>query len=1070
MYEFYHLLRYRRSACSSFKFLMSMKVTVILLIAGLMQVNAATYSKNISSSFQNILVDVNGKVTDVKGEPLAGVTINIKGVNTYALTNGEGNYSIKVPEGKGILVFSYLGFASREIDINNRKVVNISLIETTTSLSEVVVVGYGQVARKDLTGSVGSVTMEDLKKAPVRSFDEALAGRVAGVQVSSQDGQPGSGINIVIRGANSISQSNSPLYVIDGFPIEDPDNNMINPSDIESMEVLKDASATAIYGARGANGVIIITTKGGKDGKSVISYDGYYGTQNVIQRMDLMSPYEFLKVMSERDITVAQSMYFTGGKTIEDYKDTKGLDWQDKIFRTAPMQNHNLSISGGNKTTKYSISGSIFNQDGVLINSGYDRYQGRIKIDQQVNDKFKVSANINYSSLFNYGNSPGGNYNTSLLYQAMAYRPIGSDPNVNLEELEFDEGIEDQINNPRFNPVLSANNELREKSNNSLTANGYGEYSFGNFKLRVSGGLGRDVRRNDVFNNSKTRSGSAKFPGAASNGVNGSVTYSEVNNYVNENTLTWNKKIGKHSINALGGFTMQGRSINSFGASAIKVPNEDLEGSGLDEGIPSLITSSSSNSTLASFLGRVNYNYKSTYLFTASFRADGSSKFAPGKRWSYFPSAAASWRFSNEKFMKSLYFISDAKIRASAGITGNNRVSDFAYLSSISIPITTVYPFNNQINNAGIPDELGNPNLQWENTLQIDMGLDLSLFKDRITFGADYYQKSTYDLLLYADLPPSMGYNRSFKNIGKVNNNGLELTISSVNIKKKDFSWSTSFNIAFNRNKVKQLSQNQETLLSAVTWHTNYNSSPLYIAKVGQPIGMFYGLIWDGNYQYEDFDEVGPGNYVLKATIPSNGGEDLRGTIKPGDIKYKDINGDRIVNSDDYTVIGNPTPKYFGGLSNNFSYKGFDLNVFLQWSYGNDVFNANRMVFEGKGGLYQNYFASYQNRWSPENPTNENFRVKGYGPDVYSSRVVEDGSFLRLKTAALGYNFSKKFTNRLKITNLRMYMSAQNLYTWTKYTGFDPEVSARELALTPGFDFSVYPRAKTITFGLNISL
>lgn len=1008
-------------------------------------------------------IEIKGKVTDIKGDPLAGVSIKLKGANTYTLTNVEGDYSIKVPDGKGVLVFSYIGFTTREIDINNKKVLNVSLLEAPTKLNEIVVVGYGEVSRRDLTGAVGSVSVEDLQKAPVRSFEEALAGRVAGVQVSSQDGQPGSTVDIVIRGANSISQSNSPLYVIDGFPLEDPDNNMINPSDIASIEILKDASATAIYGARGANGVVIITTKGGVDGKAIISYDGYYGTQEITQRMELMSPYEFIKALSQRSSSTANSMYFTGGKTLEDYKDAVGFDWQDKIFKTASMQNHNLSIRGGNKQTKYSLSGSIFDQEGVLINSGYKRYQTRLRLDQQVNDNFKLNANINYSGLMNYGNSPGGNYNAALLFQAMAYRPISGNPNVNLEELEFDEEIEDQINNTRFNPVLSAQNELRERINNTLLANGYGEYSFRNFKLKISGGFSKDVRKNNTFNNSKTRSGSPRFPGAATNGVNGAVLYSEISSYVNENTLTWNKKVGKHSFTALGGFTIQGRKASSFGANAIQVPNDNLGVSGLDEGVPNAITSTSTSSNLASFLGRFNYNYKSKYLLTASFRADGSSKFYTGNKWGYFPSAAASWRFSQEEFMKPLSFISDAKLRVSAGITGNNRVSDFAYMSTIDMSATTAYPFNNQPSHAAALGELRNLDLLWESTFQSDLGLDLSFLKDKITLSVDAYSKTTNDLLLYAELPTSLGYSKSFKNIGEIGNKGLEVSIYSMNLKTKNFSWSTNFNIALNRNEVKELAENQEVLLSSVTWHSQFNQLSPYMAKIGMPIGMFYGLIWEGNYQLEDFD----GN-LLKSTIPTNG--DNRQDIRPGDIKYRDITGDGVVNFDDYTIIGNPNPKHFGGLSNNFTYKGFDLNFFFQWSYGNDILNANRYIFEGRSGVIQNHFASYANRWSVDNPTNEHFRIGGSGPAAYSSKVVEDGSYLRLKTVQFGYNFNPKFIKNLKLSTARLYVSAQNLYTWTSYTGFDAEVSARASALTPGFDFSAYPRARTITFGLNITL
>lgn len=1014
-------------------------------------------------------IPITGRVTDSLGNALEAVNIRVKGTNISAQSNEDGHYHIQVPKTGDILEFRILGHTPQEYTIaTDMKVLNVRMRLQRVDIEDVVVIGYGEVSRKDLTGAVGSVSIEDLQKAPVRSFEEALAGRIAGVQVSSQDGQPGSAIDIVIRGPSSISQSNSPLYVIDGFPVEDPENNAINPSDIESIDVLKDASATAIYGARGANGVIVITTKGGKEGKGVISYDGYYGTQEVIQRMELMGPYEFVKLVSERSASMANALYFQDGRELEDYRNEEGLDWQDHIFRTAPMQTHNLSIRGGNKATKYSLSGSIFNQDGVLINSGYDRYQGRFRIDQQVSDNLKMMLNINYSNLKSYGNSPGGNYNSALLWQAMAYRPVSGDPNVDLLELEFDEEIEDQVNNPRFNPVLTAQNELRERINNTLMANGYGEYTFGDFKLRVSGGMRRYFRKNNTFNNSRTRSGSPQFPGAATNGVNGSVIQSEVFDWLNENTLTWRKRTGGHNFTVLGGFTVEGRSRSSFGASAFQIPNENLGVSGLDEGIANVITSTSSHANLASFLSRVDYNYRGKYLLTASFRADGSSKFPPGNKWGLFPSGAVSWRFSREDFMKPLTFISDAKLRASAGLTGNNRVTDFAYMPTVDLPIANGYPFNNVLHTVAIPGELGNDNLLWENTFQADIGLDLSFLEERLTFTADVYEKSTYDLLLYADLPPTLGYRRTFKNIGQVSNRGLELSLYSMNVQTKGFTWSTNFNIAFNRNTVKQLAENQETLLSAVTFHSQYNTLPLYMARLDQPIGMFYGLIWEGNYQFDDFDPTSTGSYILKSTVPTNG--NTRESIRPGDIKYRDINGDGIVNLDDYTIIGNPNPKHFGGLSNNFTYKGFDLNVFFQWSYGNEIYNANRQILEGRGSNIQNQYASYENRWTPENPTNENHRSSGFGPYAHSSRVIEDASFLRLKTVALGYSIPQRLIQRIGVSNARVYMSAQNLYTWTSYSGFDPEVSARASTLTPGFDFSAYPRARTVIFGLNVSL
>jgi TonB-dependent starch-binding outer membrane protein SusC len=610
---------------------------------------------------------------------------------------------------------------------------------------------------------------------------------------------------------------------------------------------------------------------------------------------------------------------------------------------------------------------------------------------------------------------------------------------------------------------------LRDRLGNVLTANGYGEYRLNDFTIRLSGGITREMTKLNSFDGSNTRAGSPITPQGQANGVSGSVTFSEVNNYLNENTLTYNKKYGKyHQLNAVAGFTIQGRTTNGFGANAIFVPNEALGVSGLDEGIPNGISSRSSGSTMASFLGRVQYNYGSKYLATVSWRADGSSKFAPGLKWGYFPAAALAWRFSKAQFMQPLEkIISDGKLRASIGATGNNRVNDFAYMSTLNLSNGAIYPFAGSISRGAIPTALGNDKLVWETTVQTDLGLELAFFDGRANLTTDVYRKTTKDLLLDARLPTSLGFSSSYKNIGRVRNDGLEFTLETTNIRSKAFVWSTSFNIAFNRNKVLELTENQQALVSQINWDTNYRNLPGYVAKIGEPIGMFYGLIWEGNYQTDQFNLLPSGKYLLKPEFPSNGND--REDIRPGDIRYSDLNGDGITNNLDYTIIGDPNPDFIGGLSNNFSYKGFDLNVFFQWSAGNDVMNANRLVFEGHGRASQNMFATYADRWTPENPNNRYYRTGGWGPYAYSSRVIEDASFLRLKTVSLGYQLPSKLLKQLGIKSLRVNASAQNLFTWTKYEGYDPEVSAYNSALTPGFDWSVYPRARTLTLGLNLS-
>uniref|UniRef100_UPI003D7F358D SusC/RagA family TonB-linked outer membrane protein n=1 Tax=Pedobacter sp. TaxID=1411316 RepID=UPI003D7F358D len=594
-----------------------------------------------------------------------------------------------------------------------------------------------------------------------------------------------------------------------------------------------------------------------------------------------------------------------------------------------------------------------------------------------------------------------------------------------------------------------------------------------NLKLKVTGGVNRTSSRNESFNNSLTRYGYA----GSTDKVNGTILNTDVNNWLNENTLTYNKKINKdHTLNVLGGITFQGSDYHRYGVSANHLPNESLGLSGLDEGIPVKVTAINSEWSLMSLLSRVNYNYKSRYLLTGSFRADGSSKFRADNRWSYFPSAAFAWRAINENFLKNSTLLSDAKLRLSWGITGNNRVSDYASYARLSFDNSSgvynaYYPFNNSLQQGVYPSNLANLDLKWENTTQSNAGVDLGIWKQRITLTMDYYKKTTSDLLLNAQLPLTTGYVDAFKNIGKTSNSGLEFALNTVNVNKKNFSWNSSLNISFNRNKVLELTQNQESLLTNVNWDQDFKNLPLYIAKIGQPLGQMYGYVWEGVYQYNDFDQLPNGSYLLKDLVTTNTSDrSSASTIKPGDIKYTDLNGDGVINDYDRTVIGRGYPIHQGGFNNNFKYKNFDLSVFMQWSYGNDIVNANRLLFEAGNKINLNQYATFQNRWTPTNTETDMPRVGGKGPNAYSSRIIEDGSYLRLKTVSLGYSFAPSVLKRLNAKTLRVYASAQNLVTWTNYSGSDPEVSVYYTALTPGFDYSSYPRPNTIIFGLNLSL
>ena len=1019
--------------------------------------------KNVPKE-ETFVLEITGTVKDSLGNPMEGVTIKVKKSTQSTFSKKDGHFSIKVEDKNAVLVFSFIGCETVERSVEGG-FMDIVLFQISKKLDELVVIGYGSVRKKDVTGSVSKVDMNDLQKAPVRSFDEALAGRVAGVQVSSADGQPGAAVNIVIRGNNSITQDNSPLYVIDGFPIENPNNNVIDPSEIESMEVLKDASATAIYGSRGANGVIIITTKKGKIGFPVIAFETYYGNQKNLKEIPLMGAYDFVKYQWDLDSNNAKSIYLKNGKTVDSYKNVAAINWQDMMFRVGSQTNAHLAITGGTEKTKYSISASSFNQNGIIWNSDYKRNQGRLVLDQTINDKFKVGVNVNYSNLVQDGVPPTDNSNSvpALMGSVWGYRPVTGDSTTDLIN-QLNDPTVDPTTNYITNPIITVKNQVKVNTTNALTVNSYADYIIApGLRLRATLGFSGSVLRTDVFNNSNTRSGSS----TGTNGVNGSITYDEHNTWVNENTLTFNKKLNDRStLNLVGGCTEQGDITDNYGFSARQIPlsSQSLGLGSLSTGTPYSISSTPpQNWTLLSFLSRANYSLDSKYLFTASFRADGSSKFTPKNRWGYFPSGAFAWRFGNEQFAKQLHWLSDAKLRTSFGVTGNNRVGDFVYSNSMSEPISAYYAFNNGISDGAVPTNLGNANLKWETTTQADIGLDVSLFENRIDITMDYYKKNTTNLLLNAKLRPSSGYATDYKNIGAVQNDGFEFSFNTINFQTKSFLWSTSFNISFNRSKVMALADNQNSLTSFV----NSGSNPLYIARVGQPIAQFIGYVWDGVYQYNDFNQIGK-KYVLKSTVP---GIPSR-TIQPGDIKYRDIDGDGALTSNDITVIGHPYPKHVGGITNNLKYKNFDLSIFFQWSYGNDIANLNRVAYDGNQNVTRNLnqFASYINRWSPTNQNTNIYRAGGGGPfGFYSSRIIEDGSYIRLKTVSIGYNFLPVKLKRMGIRTFRIYASGQNLITWTRYSGYDPEVSVYPGALTPGSDNSPYPRARTLIVGANLT-
>jgi TonB-linked SusC/RagA family outer membrane protein len=1016
-----------------------------------------------------------GTVKDAKGT-LPGVSVKIKEAPQIGVvTNNNGEFSIPMAASYKTLVVSFIGYKTQEFTIGTRATVVITLEENLTGLNEVVVLGYNTSAKKDLTGSVAVVSVTDLQKAPVQSFTEALAGRVPGVLVSSPDGKPGSTPTIVIRGLGSISQDSSPLFVIDGVPIESPDNNLIDPANIESMTVLKDASATAIYGSRGGNGVIVITTKRGSKGPSQVSYNGYYGVNQPYKYMKLLSPYEFVRLASDQFGTAANP-YLADGRTLEDYRNVKGNDLQDQLLRTGTMSNHSIFISGGSENGNYAISGNYVNQTGIVIASDYTRYQGKISLDQKVGAHAKVGGFLTYTRNMSRGGDPAPGLVNSLFLSVYGYRPIPTPGNANYAPQDAVDLYDPDNVYPldaRVNPLINYSNELRNRINKNMLGNLFFDYDLAKgLRLHLQGNINSTDSRTEAFNNTKTRSG-GRF---GTQGVNGSILNGTIDIYTNTNLLQYNTVIAdKHRIGATAGLEMQKTNFKSFGYSAIQIPDESLGISGLDAGTINQTNANArlSTNSLYSAFGQVTYNYASKYYLTATYRADGSSKFSPKNRWGYFPSASAKWKFSEENFMKGQSIISDANIRASYGTSGNNRVDDFAYAQVLNFT-SQLYLNGGLVGPNAVVSTLPNDNLKWETNVQSNVAVDLSFLNDRLILTVEYYHNKIKDLLYRTPLPGSTGYVNSFRNIASLSNRGWEISLGGEVVKSTNFSYNTNFNISFNKNRLDALSDpSEEGIISTVNWDANFTSTPAFISKIGGPLGQVYGFVFDGIYQYSDFDRTPGGSYILKNNIPAN--TNARASVQPGQEKYVDLNNDGIINDNDRTVIGNGYPIHVGGWNNNLNYKNFDINIFFQWSYGNDIINANRIWFNGGQATYRSNYgpqgalAEFAERWTPNNPSNTMARI-GQNNRVYSTKYTEDGSYIRLKTLNFGYTIPKKWVEKYKINRLRVYVSANNLITLTGYKGYDPEVSTYATALSPTLDYSSYPRPVTVTAGVNLSL
>jgi len=992
-----------------------------------------------SSIYGQDIKTISGKVTDSDGLPLPGATVVEEGTSNGTITNVDGVYVLKVKE-NATVVFSFVGMRNQKVVIAKQSTVNIQLEAATIGLDEVVAVGYGTMKKSDLTGSVVSVNSDEIIKTPMPRVDQALQGKIAGVNISNNKAQPGSDATILIRGANSINGNNSPLIVVDG--VLGVELNMISPNDIETIDILKDASATAIYGSRGSNGVIIITTKKGHAGKVRFDFNSYYSLSKITRKIEVMNAAEQVKAIGMLEDNGTDA-YNNAQELAAIYDGSTDTDWQDEVLRTAPTQSYALNISGGNANMKYSLSGSIYGQDGVVKATGYDRQTLRVSLEQEVEKKLKFGTNI-YIGRSVQDNSrtdcAEGSWGGSVTQSALSFSPIIS---VYNEDGTYSSPYptSETINNP----VALINERTDQYKKFSARINLFGEYE-------VLNGLTFRSGYTYSYRNVKNNFWAGMDLLEAAEVGEGSITNTTYNYWLSENTLTFDKKINDHHLNVLGGFTASEEKATQIYAYATGFATETLMFNALELGETSEVASASDKSSIASFLGRINYSYKDRYLFTVNFRADGSSKFATNNKWGYFPSASIGWRINEENFMKSMDKLSNLKLRVSYGSIGSQAIDAYQSLASYANK-NVVLGDNTYV--GVVSQRIANDDLKWETTEQFDIGLDLGLFNNRINFIADYYIKDTKDLLYEKDVPYYTGYSTQLQNIGKVRNKGFEFALNTVNI-NKEFKWNTSFNISFNKNKVISLGGDEANYYDAALGVKNEFETSI-ILKVGEPMGSFYGYVFDGIYQNEAECEA----------LPYPSVDDC----EPGMVKLKDLTGEGEIDTDDRTIIGCAQPDFVFGFGNDFSWKGFDLNLMFQGSVGGDIMNLNRVSLEGFTGTRNRLKKVLTESWQGEGSSNTIQKIgKSSGP--CSSRWIEDGSYVRLKNVSLGYTLPPKIINRWGISNFRVYISGQNLFTITDYSWYDPEINSRgaedDANVMLGVDWGGYPSTKSCTIGINI--
>lgn len=1010
-----------------------------------------------------------GVIVDETDTPLIGATVQVKGTSTGSITDFDGNYTIKANKG-AVITFSYIGYKTQEIKFTGQPTVNIKMVPDNQTLDEVVVVGYGTMKRSDLTGSVASIAAKDVEGFKTSSVAGALGGQIAGVQITSTDGTPGAGFSINIRGVGTLTGDSSPLYIVDGFEVDDID--YLSNSDIESIEILKDASSSAIYGARAANGVVLISTKSGKIGKPIINYNGSASYRKISKKLDVLSPYEFVKLQGEVNSKYSDSYFKTGNddngnpyryQSLDDYIGVSGVNWQDETFNPTWSQDHSLSIMGGTEDTKYNASFSRYIENGIFKNSDFNKTTGKFRLDQKLSKSLSFNFTVNYALTNREGvGTSGDSGRFNMLAQILSARPTGGLKLTDEELLASaidPEMLESGESLAQVNPV---------KQTESVTNNKRAEMWAGNASATWQIIKGLTFKTSGTYNTTNNRTDIFYKDGSKEAYRNGQKPYGRTQmgrdvRWTNSNNLTWKQKVKKHNYDIMLGHEVSFKSTEYLLGEAMDFPFDNLGNDYLGLGAtPSRVESSYSEKTLLSFFARGNYNYDNRYLFTATVRADGSTVFSNKNKWGFFPSFSAAWRVSEEAFMKDVEWVSNFKVRLGWGIVGNDRISNYL---SMDLYEANKYGIGNNTVTVLTPKQLKNANLKWEGASSVNLGVDLGFFDNRLNVTADFFIKDTKDLLLAQSLAHVTGFDSQMQNIGKIQNKGIELSFNSTNIQTRNFTWQTNFNISFIKNTLKGLASGVESMYARSGFDSNFTAYD-YIATVGQSLGLIYGYEFDGIYQSSDFYTTPDNQLILKEGITNNA---RYGTVKPGVVKYKDQDGDGIITTNDRTVIGNAMPKWYGGITNTFNYKGIDFSFMFQFNYGNDIYNATRLYATQSRSGRRNMLAEVADRWSPTNASNKVPSQDGYIVNDVYSRFIEDGSFLRLKNITLGYTLPHKWTRKFHASKLRIYATGQNLFCISGYSGYDPEVnSASSNPMTPGLDWGAYPKSRVFTFGIDL--